>query len=93
MTASVLHTFLCGFLTALSLLVGLFFVRYYRLSRDRFFVFLTITFWALGANWASLATQTDEGGEAYFYLPRLFAFLVLLAGIIDKNRRSAADGV
>ncbi len=88
MDADVLYTFLGGVLSGLAFVIGLFFVRYYRVSRDRFFLFLTATFWILGANWGFLATQVDQA-EAYFYLPRLFAFLVLLAGIVDKNRRSA----
>ncbi len=89
MNADLLHALLCGVLTALCLVVGLCFLRYYRLSRDRFFVFLTITFWALGVNWVSLAAPGDEGNDVVFYLPRLGAFLVLLAGIVDKNRRGA----
>jgi hypothetical protein len=87
-----LNIYLCGALTALAFVIGVFFARYYVLTRDRFFVFLTITFWVLGANWASLASQVivDEGNQAFYYLPRLAAFLVLLAGIADKNRRGAA---
>ncbi|MEJ7596616.1 MAG: DUF5985 family protein [Kofleriaceae bacterium] len=83
-----LNTFLYGTLTALSFVAGLFFVRYWRMTRDRFFVFLVITFWALAAHWASIAGGTDEHAVSY-YLPRLGAFLVLLIGIADKNRRGA----
>lgn len=88
-----LHTFLCGVLTALAFVIGAAFARYYVLSRDRFFIFLTITFWVLGANWASLASEVSEGDRPYFYLMRLFAFLVLLAGIVDKNRRRPPEPV
>lgn len=86
-----LHTFLCGTLTALAFVIGAAFARYYVLSRDRFFVFLAITFWVLGANWASLASEVSEEDQPYFYIPRLFAFLVLLAGIVDKNRRRVSE--
>ena len=84
-----LNTFLYGTLTALSFVVGVFFLRYWRSARDRFFGFMTVTFWALAANWASLAWGGSETGAAYFYLPRLGAFVVLLLGIADKNRRGA----
>ena len=81
-----LHSYLCGILTTLAGLICVFFARYYILTRDRFFVFLAVTFAALAVNWASMATLQEEGNEAVFYLPRLFAFLILLAGIADKNR-------
>ncbi len=81
-----LNPFLYGTLTALSFVAGLFFVRYWTLTRDRFFVFLVITFWALAAHWASISGGTDEQSVSS-YLPRLGAFLVLLIGIADKNRR------
>lgn len=86
-----LNTFAYGMLTALSFIAGVFFVRYWRQTRDRFFVFLVIAFWALAANWASLAGNSNEEHAAYFYLPRLVAFLVLLVGIVDKNRRAGND--
>jgi peptidoglycan/LPS O-acetylase OafA/YrhL len=87
----VLNTFAYGLLTALSFIAGVFFLRYWHQTRDRFFLFLVITFWALAANWASLAGHADDEHAAYFYLPRLAAFLMLLVGIVDKNRRAARD--
>lgn len=81
-----LNTFLYGALTTLAFVAGFFFLRYWRITRDRFFLFVVITFWALAANWATLAGGVDEH-SGYFYMPRLGAFLVLLAGIADKNRK------
>jgi hypothetical protein len=86
-----LHAFLSGALTVTCLLVGLFFVRYYRSSRDRLFVFLAITFVILAVNWATLAFIAQEEASAEFYVPRLIAFVVLIAGIVDKNRRATRD--
>lgn len=83
-----LNTFLYGVLATLALVAGVFFLRYWRTTRDRFFVFMAVAFWALAANWASLAGQPVDDRAAYFYLPRLGAFVVLLIGIADKNRRS-----
>ncbi|HEY5925231.1 MAG TPA: DUF5985 family protein [Kofleriaceae bacterium] len=85
-----LHTYLLGILTALSLVCGLFFLRYWRWSGDRFFAFFAVAFWALGANWA-LMVGRDPSDEytPYFYLLRLFAFLLILAAIVDKNRRTS----
>ena len=82
------YTFIFGVLTGLAFACGLFFLRYWRSTSDRFFLFFAIAFWALGANWALLAGR-DPTYEyvPYFYLLRLFAFLLILVAIIDKNRR------
>lgn len=79
-----------GALTALAFVCGLFFVRYWKSSGDRFFAFFAVAFWALGANWALLIGR-DPADEytPYFYLLRLFAFLLILSGIVDKNRRTS----
>ncbi len=83
------YTFLFGALTVLSFTAGLFFLRYWRSSGDRFFAFFAIAFWALGSNWA-LMVGRDPADEylPYFYLLRLVAFLLIVAAIVDKNRRS-----
>ena len=85
-------TFAYGALTALAFTAGLFFVRYWKSTLDRFFLFFAVAFWALGANWALLVGR-DPSDEytPYFYLLRLLAFLLILVAIIDKNRRSAAS--
>ena len=83
------HPFLFGVLTALALVAGLFFLRFWRLSGDRFFSFFAVAFWALGVNWLLLFGRVPEDEYLpYFYLLRLAAFLLILIAIIDKNRRS-----
>ena len=82
--------YLFGVLTTLSLVCGLFFLRYWRQSRDRFFAFFAIAFWSLGANWALLLGRDPQDEYTpYFYLLRLFAFLLILVAIVDKNRRTS----
>ena len=85
-----IYTYTCGALTALSFVCGLFFLRYWRSSGDRFFAFFAVAFWSLGANWALLVGR-DARDEylPYFYLLRLFAFLLILTAIVDKNRRTS----
>lgn len=83
------YPFMYGALAAMSATASLFFLRYWRLSADRFFLFFTVAFVALGANWALLVGRDPRDEYApYIYLLRLFAFLVILAGIVDKNRRT-----
>jgi Family of unknown function (DUF5985) len=67
--------------------VGLFFLRFWRETRDRLFLIFAIAFWILAGQRLALVLtgQTAETGTG-LYLVRLFAFLLILAAIIDKNR-------
>jgi peptidoglycan/LPS O-acetylase OafA/YrhL len=81
--------FLSGIAAAGSLGVGLFFLRLWRETRDRFFALFGLAFWVLALNWLALVwiPPADEHRH-YFYLIRLAAFLLIFAAIVDKNRSS-----
>lgn len=73
-----------------SLVAALFFLRYWRASRERLFAFFSLAFVGMAVNWLVLAMvnrPVDEAQQAYAYLIRLVAFVILIVGIIDKNRR------
>lgn len=79
--------FLQGVTAAGSLAVGLFFLRSWRETGDRFFVLFAFAFWFLALNpiallWADPASEHRH----FFYLIRLFAFLLIIVAIVDKNR-------
>lgn len=80
---SVLHTVAGTF----ALMIVVFFVRYWHASRDRFFAFFAAAFGMLAAHWLLLATVEVREHSPYHYALRLVAFLLILAGIVDKNRR------
>jgi hypothetical protein len=82
--------FLNGVAFAASLAAGVFFLRLWRETRDRFFALFGLAFWMLALNRVILnwAAPADEH-QHYFYLLRLLAFLLIIAAIVDKNR--AAD--
>lgn len=84
-----LHPFLFGLLTAAALTAALFFLRFWRQTADRLFLFFALAFCALGINWLALA-MTDPASEHRYYafLLRLVAFGFILYGIFEKNRRS-----
>ncbi len=69
-----------------SLIAGLFFLRFWKTSRDRFFLFFAVAFWIEAVNRFFLAS-TDPTSEhlPVFYLIRLFAFGLILFAIADKN--------
>jgi hypothetical protein len=68
-------------------LVGLLFFRFWHESEDRLFGFFSAAFWLMALCWAllGLASPTDET-RPYIYAIRLLAFLLIIVGIIDKNR-------
>ena len=84
--------FLTGVAAAGSLAVGLFFLRLWHETRDRFFAFFGTAFWVLALNWLALAWATPAAEHRhYFYIARLVAFLLIILAIMDKNRSSDRD--
>lgn len=69
---------------------GLFFLRFWRETRDRLFLIFAGAFWILGLQRLTLAFSRDMAEDhTGLYLVRLFAFLLILGAIVDKNRSSA----
>lgn len=72
------------------LVAGLFFLRYWRQSRDRLFAIFAAAFWLLAAQRLALALTTQYFEDVtWLYGVRLLAFLLILLAIIDKNRARA----
>jgi hypothetical protein len=68
---------------------GVFFLRFWRETRDRLFLIFSGAFWILGIQRLVLAFTRDMVEDhTALYLVRLFAFLLILAAIVDKNRAS-----
>jgi hypothetical protein len=69
---------------------GLFFFRFWRETRDRLFLIFGLAFWLLGVQRLAIALSRgmveDDTG---LYLLRLFAFLLILGAIVDKNRSTS----
>jgi hypothetical protein len=68
-------------------MVVVFFLRFWRDSRDRFFLIFAGAFVFLAAHWAVLATVNVREHSPQHYALRLVGFLLIIAAIIDKNRR------
>ena len=91
MNANEINLALLGALALAAWVAGLFFLRFWRLSRDRIFIFFCAAFWLLGVNWLSLAVihwVPETRHQAY--IVRLLAFVLIIVGVIDKNRRGRA---
>ncbi len=85
-----MNDFLSGGIMVASFVVGLFFLRFWRRSRDRLFLMFAIAFWVMGANRIPLRFVTaDDEFHLSLYIVRLLAFMLILAAIIDKNQRKS----
>jgi uncharacterized membrane protein HdeD (DUF308 family) len=78
--------FMTGILVTASGVAGLFFLKFWRRTRDRLFLIFAVAFWMLGINWLALAFTTRDEAQTPWYIVRLAAFLLILAAVIDKNR-------
>jgi hypothetical protein len=68
----------------------LFFLRFRRRTGDLLFARFAAAFALLGVHWTALAlTAPDYEFRPLLYLIRLFAFLVILYAVYEKNRRRA----
>ncbi|MFL5345256.1 MAG: DUF5985 family protein [Hyalangium sp.] len=76
-----------GALVVACLACALFFLRFWRSSRDRLFAFFALAFAAMSVNWLALTLlQVDDERRYYVYVLRLVSFLIILYAIWDKNR-------
>jgi hypothetical protein len=87
-----MHHDLVAFLQSVSAtggwVAGLFFWRYWRDGGDRLFAFFAATFWLLAVSWAALALFNPIGeSRPYVYGIRLAAYGLMIAAMLDKNRR------
>lgn len=85
-----LYDFLSGMVTGGFLVAGLFFLRFWRRTRDDLFGSFAMAFWLLGLA-QSLITLGNVPVEerSWIYLIRLLAFCLILFAIYRKNRISA----
>jgi hypothetical protein len=88
-----MQDFLLGYVFATSMVAGLFFLRFWRDTRDTLFLAFAAAFTIEGFNRLSFLL-VDHPSEAspLVYLVRVLAFLLIVAAIVGKNR-SAVRGV
>jgi hypothetical protein len=68
---------------------GLFFLRFWRRTGDRFFIAFAGAFWLLALQSATVLGNIPDEARSWTYLLRLGAFLLIIAAIMLKNRRGA----
>lgn len=87
-TLTVVDLLLSGAIALAFLVAGLFFLRFWKESRDRLFLAFALAFWVMAVNRVTLELVPREyEGRPLLFLLRLVAFGLILLAIWDKNRR------
>lgn len=82
--------FLLGVIVTASLTAGIFFLKFWRRTRDPLFLAFSVAFIIEGLNRVGfLFVDRPNEGTPIIYTVRLLAFLLIVAAIVWKNRRQA----
>lgn len=82
------YNFISGMAMMGAFVSGLLFLRFWRRTGDRFFLIFGLAFWVLAIERIGLifVNPMAEDHEPVIYLMRMFAFLLILSAVWDKNR-------
>ena len=82
-----MNQFLSGAQMVACAAVALFFLKYWRATHDRLFAILAFSFVLLGIERTVLAfVPASLEGRHWIFLARLLAFVLIIIGVLDKNR-------
>jgi hypothetical protein len=90
MMGNAMNNMLIGAIVTVSLTVALFFLRYWRSTGDRFFLYFALSFFIEGFNRLLLGAASTQAGTVQhyaFYSLRLIAYGLILVAIWRKNSR------
>jgi hypothetical protein len=79
------NDFFRGAAAMAALAIALFFLRYWRTSRERLFFSFSVAFLLLSLNWALPALGGTLASHAHFF--RFAGFALIAYAVLDKNRR------
>lgn len=84
-----MYEFISGAMTVACLVIGLFFIKFYKKIGDRFFLLFAIAFNILAfERVVLLLAQIRNETQPAIYLIRCTAFVIILVAIADKNRKT-----
>lgn len=87
-----IYPIISGAIAMASLVIALFFLRFWKSTQDRFFLFFAISFTLEACSRLLLALSAYQNESApLYYLIRLVGYSLILVAIVDKNTRSATD--
>lgn len=84
-----LNFFLSGALCAGFWVLALFFLKFWRGTRDQLFGLFTLAFFLLGFERIVMYLTSSNEFRPYVFLIRLVAFCLIIFGFIQKNREQS----
>ena len=89
----IVANFISGLIAMGFAVAGLFFLSFWRRTRDVLFAAFAVAFWLLALN-QTLATllHAPEETQARIYLLRLAAFVIIILAIVRKNTARGPSG-
>ena len=86
-----MNAMMLGAIAMASLVAALFFLRFWRETRDGFFLIFAMAFFIESLSRAALGlTTTSQEYEPFFYTLRLLAFGLIIVAIVHKNRATGS---
>lgn len=83
-----MYEFMIGIIAAISLVISMFFFRFWRRTKDRFFIFFALSFFIEACNRVLMAGIPGwVESSPSFYMIRLLAYTLIIVAILDKNRK------
>ena len=83
--------FLLGVISTSSFAAGLFFLRFWRETRDSLFLNFALAFFIASADRiAEMFFEHPNEASPWVYALRGFGFLLIVAAIVHKNRQTSA---
>jgi hypothetical protein len=83
-----MNDFVAGAIVVLCGVAALHFWKFHRQTADRLFALFALSFATLGVSFLFLAAVDRESEyRPHVYLIRLAAFVLIIAAIVEKNRR------
>ena len=83
-----MRAFFYGVVATAAMVASLVFFRFFKNTDERLFAFFALAFVMIGVNYTALGIlDIQRETQHLFYVPRLAAFLLIIAGIADKTRR------
>lgn len=79
--------FVAGCIVFGFMIVAGHFLKFWRSTRDRFFLLFSIAFFLFGLEKLCVAFFIGSETASYIYIVRLLASCFILVAIIDKNRK------
>lgn len=78
--------FSAGMITMGFLVISLFFVKFWRRTRDPLFLAFAVSFSLLALNQGlAILIEIDRDERSYLYIIRLIAFLIIIVAVLHKN--------